>query len=153
MEATGATMTGGKKRVPAIDGWFETETAAPHLLGSRCTSCGSYFFPKEAFYCRNPRCQGTAFDEVPLSRTGTLWSFTSNCYKPPEPYVSPEPFRPYVIAAVELAAEKMVVLGQVVSGVEVGQLRAGMTMELVVETLYEDDEHDYVVWKWTPVVG
>lgn len=139
-----------KKRVPAIEGWFEADSAEPHLLGSRCASCGSYFFPKEVAYCRNPQCRGGAFDVVPLSRKGTLWSFTNNCYQPPAPYVSPEPFAPYAIAAVELAQEKLVVLGQVVAGVDTKQLRAGMSMELVVDTLYEDEENAYVVWKWKP---
>jgi hypothetical protein len=143
-------MTGAKTRVPAIAGWFEMDRAEPHLLGSRCAACGSYFFPKESFYCRNPGCESTEFEVVSLSRTGTLWSFTNNCYQPPAPYVSPEPFRPYTIGAVELAVEKMVVLGQVVPGVDVGRLRAGMRMELVLGTLYETDEHEYVVWNWKP---
>jgi len=56
---------GQKKRVPAIEGWFTDDESQPHLLGSRCTSCSSYFFPKESMYCRNPGCQGTEFEEVP----------------------------------------------------------------------------------------
>jgi hypothetical protein len=24
-------------------------------------------------------------------------------------------------------------------------------VELVLDTLYEDDEHEYIVWKWKPV--
>jgi len=139
-----------KSRVPAVEGWFEGDGDALRLLGSRCKSCASYFFPKESFSCRNPECQGSELETLPLSRTGTLWSFTDNCYKPPAPYVSPEPFAPYVIAAVELAAEKMVVLGQVVAGVEVGDLEVGMQMELVAATLFEDAEREYVVWKWKP---
>jgi uncharacterized OB-fold protein len=139
-----------KRRVPAVQGWFETESNQPHLVGSQCTSCRSYFFPKESMFCRNPSCPGGEFEEVCLSRTGTLWSFTNNCYRPPPPYVSPDPFEPYAIAAVELPKEKMVVLGQVVPGVEVTQLKAGMEMELVVGTLYEDEQNEYVVWKWKP---
>ena len=56
-----------------------------------------------------------------------------------------------VIAAVELPAEKMVVLGQVVPGFTTEDLQVGMEMQLVLDTLYEDDEHEYVVWKWKPV--
>jgi hypothetical protein len=26
-----------------------------------------------------------------------------------------------------------------------------MEVEMVLGTLYEDDDHDYVVWKWKPV--
>ena len=143
---------GDKKQVPAIEGWFTTD-AEPHLLGSQCTSCKTYFFPKESQYCKNPRCQGTEFEEVPLSRTGTIWSFSEHYYKPPEPYVAADPFEPYTIAAVELGEEKMVVLGQVAAGVEPSELKAGMPVELVVEKLYEDDEAVYTVWKWKPLAA
>jgi uncharacterized OB-fold protein len=139
------------KRVPAAPGWFTMDDADPRLLGTKCTSCGNVFFPREETFCRNPACVGTEFEEVALSRRGRLWSFTNNCYAPPEPYVSPtDPFEPYAIAAVELEEEKMVVLGQVVRGVGVEDLDAGMEMELVLDTLFSDDENEYVVWKWRP---
>jgi uncharacterized OB-fold protein len=141
----------GKARVPAIEGWFTMEAQAPHLLGSQCTGCKSYFFPKESFFCRNPGCGGAQFEEVPLSRTGKIWSFTTNYYQPPAPYVSPDPFTPYTIAAVELAKERIVILGQVASGVEPSRLKVGMDMELVLETLFEDDETEHIAWKWKPV--
>lgn len=143
-------MAQAKNKVPAVEGWFAMDFENPHLVGSRCSACKSYFFPKETTFCRNPDCASTEFEEVPLSRSGTLWSFTNNCYQPPAPYVSPEPFEPYIIAAVELPEEKMVVLGQVVSGVAIGDLSAGMRMDLVLDKLYEDDDNEYVVWKWKP---
>ena len=142
-----------KSRVPAIEGWFTTEDQEPALLGTRCKECGTVFFPKETFACRNPRCTGTALEEVPLSRRGRLWSYTNNCYAPPPPYVAPENFEPYAVAAVELEAEQMVVLGQVVPGIAVEELSAGMEMELVVDTLFEDDDNEYLVWKWRPTAA
>jgi uncharacterized OB-fold protein len=146
-------MPAAKTRVPAVDGWFTVDGNAPALLGSRCTTCGTYFFPRETHFCRNPECTGTAFDDAPLSRRGTVWSFTANRYQPPPPYVSPDPFEPFAIAAVELAEERMVVMGQVSRGVDVRDLRIGQEVELVLETLFEDDEHEYVVWKWKPVTA
>ena len=143
-------MSGTKNRVPAIEGWFVADGEQAHLVGSKCKSCGSYFFPKETFYCKNPACQGKDFDELPLSRTGTLWSFTDNRYPPPAPYVAADPFVPYIVAAVELDDEKMVVLGQVCTDIALTDLKAGMRMELMLETLYEDDENEYLVWKWRP---
>lgn len=136
-------------RQPAIDGWFTSGTE-PRLLGSRCTACGTYFFPKETFACRNPRCGASALEETPLSSRGTLWSFTDNRYPPPPPFVAGDPFEPYAVAAVELAREKMVVLGQVASGFRSDQLAVGMEMELVVETLFEDDAGVHEIWKWRP---
>jgi uncharacterized OB-fold protein len=142
-----------KTRTPAIEGWFTLDPAAPALIGTRCGGCGTYFFPKETIVCRNPRCFSTELEEVELSRRGRVWSFTNNCYAPPEPYVSPDPFEPYAIAAVELELEKMVVLGQVADGIQVEQLEAGLEVELVLDTLYEDEDNEYLVWKWRPTAA
>ena len=105
-----------KTKVPAVEGWFTTDPDHPALLGSRCASARPSSSLARTSFCRNPACQGREFAEIELSRTGTIWSFTDNRYQPPPPYVSPEPFEPYTIAAVELADEQMVVLGQVVTG-------------------------------------
>ena len=142
-----------KERVPAVEGWFTMDEEKPHLLGTRCKSCGTYFFPKESFFCKNPNCDGTEFEEVPLSPMGKLWSFTNNCYAAPAPFMAPDPFVPYAIAAVELAEERMVVLGQMAEGTEVSDLKAGMEVELVLEKLFEDESSEYMVWKWKPVAA
>ena len=139
-----------KTRVPAIDGWFTFEGEQPTLLGLRDTATGTYFFPRQTAVSRPPRAGEGELEDVELGRTGTLWSYTTNHYQPPVPYVSPEPFEPYTIAAVELAAEQLVVLGQVVPGVDVEELHAGQPVELVLGTLFEDDEHEYLVWRWAP---
>lgn len=143
-------MSNQKNRVPAIEGWLVADGEAA-LLGSQCNDCKSYFFPKETFFCRNPSCKGSSFAEVALSQRGKLWSYTDNRYPPPKPYVAPDPFVPYIIAAVELDKEKMVVLGQVVSGVSIDDLKVGMEMQLVLDQLYEDDDNEYIIWKWKPV--
>jgi uncharacterized OB-fold protein len=141
-----------KERVAAVDGWFTLDDD-PRLLGNRCTRCGSYFFPKASGFCRNPTCAGTEFEDTPLSNRGTVWSFTTNHYAPPAPYVAADPFEPFSVAAVELPREKMVVLGQVTDGVDQATLRVGDEVELVLGTLFEDDDHEYVVWKWKPTEG
>jgi hypothetical protein len=143
-----------KTRTPAIEGWFKMDAAKPALLGTRCTGCGTVFFPREETFCRNPACANTKFEEVELSTRGRVWSYTNNCYAPPAPFVAPTtPFEPYSIAAVELEREKMVVLGQVVRGVGVERLEVGMEMELVLDTLFEDEQNEYVVWKWKPAAA
>lgn len=142
-----------KPQVPAIEGWYTMNADAPHLIGSRCSDCGTYFFPKQDHYCKNPACDSSDFEEVELSRTGTIWSYTNACYQPPEPFVAADPFKPYAIAAVELEKEQMTILGQVVEGTSVDDLKVGMTMELVLETLHEDEEDTKVTWKWRPVAA
>lgn len=133
----------------ALPGWYTLEEP-PALLGSRCLACGSYFFPRLASFCRNPQCEGSQFEEVRLSRSGRIWSYTNACYQPPPPYVAAQPFVPFAIAAVELERERLIVLGQVVSGVDVAQLAVGMPVELVLESLFRDGEAERVVWKWRP---
>ena len=142
-----------KTQAPALgsEGWFTTDPE-PALLGQQCTTCGTYVFPKAGYGCPNPACSGTEFDEVRLSRFGTVWSYTDARYQPPPPYVVPtDEHEPFCIAAVELAAEGLVVMGQVVAGVTVDDLRVGQRMELVVDTLYEEGDVEHVIWKWKPV--
>ncbi len=141
-----------KSLAAAIDGWYTLDNP-PHLVGSRCQTCGTYFFPRQGSFCRNPGCEGETFVEVKLSRTGRLWSYTNACYQPPPPFVAPDPYVPFAIAAVELAAERMIVLGQVSTGFDVGALRVGMDMELVLEPLYAADGQEKFIWKWQPAAG
>ena len=84
--------------------------------------------------------------------TNRVVSYTDAQYQPPAPYVSPtEEFQPFAQAAVELAEEQLIVMGQVVSGIGVDELSTGMPVEIVVEPLFEDDEAVHLVWKWKPV--
>lgn len=140
-----------KSIVPVLEGWFTMDVEKPHLIGTQCKSCNTYYFPKQSLFCKNPACNGDTFDEVQLSRTGKIWSFTNACYQPPEPYIAADPYVPYAIIAVELEKEKMVVLGQAVEGVDVSQLKAGMDVELVLEKLFEDEQSVKMTWKWKPV--
>lgn len=136
---------------PVIEGWFTTGPE-PALLGTRCTSCGTVFFPKVEGFCKNPACSGEEFESVELSRRGTVWSYTDAQYQPPPPYIpTTDPFEPFALAAVELP-EGLVVLGQVAEGYGVGDLKVGTEVELVVETLYADESGDRTVWRWKPVV-
>ena len=139
-----------KTRVAAVDNWFTMDESQPALLGARGTTSGSYFWPTAVAGSANPAAPGEEREPVELSRTGRLWSWTTNHYQPPEPYVPPDPFVPYTVCAVELDAEQMVVLGQLATGADADQLEVGMEMELVLGPLYEDDEHEYVVWQWAP---
>ena len=139
--------------VAAIEGWYSLDARQPHLIGSRCTQCGTCFFPRQSSFCKTPDCDSEEFEEAQLSRTGKLWSYTNACYQPPEPYVAPEPFAPFAIAAVQLEREQMVILGQVVGGVGVEDLRVGMDMELVLETLHEEEGVPKLIWKWKPLAA
>ena len=111
--------------VQAVEGFFDPETQS--LIGSKCQGCGTYSFPAKSGLCGNPRCMSDQFD------------------------VAADPFVPFSIAAVELEAEGLVVLGQVVAGVANADLKVGMEMEVVTDVLYSDDEGNKLVWKFRPV--
>ncbi|MFG1879430.1 Zn-ribbon domain-containing OB-fold protein [Sphaerisporangium sp. NPDC049003] len=130
--------------VLAIDGWFTIEDGVTHLLGTRCADCGTVSFPPRAGFCRNPHCDGDSPEPVRLSRRGTVWSYTNACYPPPPPYAAAEPYAPVTLAAVELAAEGIVVLGQVVPGLTVDDLRVGLELELTCGPLADGP----LVWMW-----
>jgi len=150
-------------RRPAIEGWFTVPTEgsdeAPRLIGTRCSDSGTYFFPPERVMSRAPGFADSELVDVGLSTRGRLWSYTDANYQPPEPYIPvTDPHVPFAIAAVELDRERVVVMGQVVAGVTVDDLKVGMEMELVLDTLYTEadpesvgDEIEYVIWKWRPI--
>src|SRR4051812_47010992 len=139
-----------KTRVPAVEGWFTMDEAAPALVGGRGVDSGSYYWPTAMAVSGNPSAPGEDREPVELSRTGKLWSWTTNHYAPPEPYVAPDPFVPYTVCAVELAAEKMVVLGGLATGADAEQLAVGMEMELVLGPLFTEADTEHMVWQWAP---
>jgi len=89
-------------------------------------------------------------EEILLSKRGKLWSYTVHHYRPPPPFVSPDPFVPFGIGVVELA-EGIKVLGRM-TACDLDQLRIGMEVELVVEKLFEDEEgNEAMAWMFRPV--
>lgn len=142
-----------KNKVAAREDWYTLEAERPRLLGSQCAACKTYYFPKHESYCRNPACDSETFDEVELSHRGRIWSYTNAAYPPPPPFVADDPYEPFAIAAVELEKERIVILGQLTEGVTVDDVSIGDEVELALETLYEDDDNNYVVWKWRPASG
>jgi uncharacterized OB-fold protein len=143
-----------KPKVPAVEGWFTMDEASPHLIGSQCSKCKSYYFPKQSLFCRNPECDSEEFDEVELSNRGKIWSYTNNCYKPPAPYIQvADPFEPFALAGVQLEKEGMIILGMLSDGVTVEDVKVGQEAELVLGTLFEDEECEKLVWKWKPIAG
>jgi uncharacterized OB-fold protein len=134
----------------AIEGWLTLEPT-PALIGTRCSQTGTYYFPPETTMSRAPGASSASLEEVRLSTAGKLWSYTNAGYQPPDPFIpQTDPFVPFCIAAVELELEQIVVLGQVIAGVEPDDLHIGMDMHLVIDVLYTEDGIDYLIWKWAP---
>src|SRR6201992_3951807 len=147
-------MPAATRQEPAIDGWFAddatTEGAgSPYLIGAKCPHCSTYVFPPRANNCPNPGCDADQLEQVPLSRRGTLWSYTENRYAPPPPYPAPDPFEPFAVAAVELSDEGLIVLGKVAEGILAADLKIGLEMELTTMPLFVDDDGvERIVYAW-----
>lgn len=146
-------MTDGIPAAPGTDTWFREGPDGFVLLAGRCTACGALSFPPRPIPgCPNPDCDALEQSPHPLSTTGSLWSYTDARYVPPPPYPRPPDteFSPYALAAVELAAEQMIVLGQVAPDVAVSDLTVGMTMDLVPGVLTSSAGVEERVWNWRP---
>ena len=122
---------------PILDGWFTT--SPPALLGQRCAACAATVFPPRATTCPNPACRGDELEQVALARTGTIWSWATNHYPPPPPYVPADPYVPTTVVAVELDGEAITVLGQLDEGDDPTALWVGMPVEVVVGELGSED--------------
>ena len=137
------------KRLPIVEGLLSLSYDKPHLIGSRCKTCNTYFFPK-TITCNNPNCKKGDLDEVALSTRGNIYSYTIQYYTPPLPYKFDGDFLPYAIGLIELP-EGIRVLGQLTVS-KPGEVKIGMDVELVTEKQYTDGEgNEYVTWKFKPI--
>ena len=97
-----------------------TDEALPRLIGGRGAD-GRIRFP------RPDGDAGAAFEPVPLSRRGTLWSWTVQRFEPKRPpYAGPQPFEPFMLGYVELPGE--VIVESLLVGIDAP--RIGMALEL-----------------------
>jgi uncharacterized OB-fold protein len=118
----------GNAARPVAEGLFTWPDDEPRLIASRCTDCGVVSFPEQDS-C--PACTGTAVERKLLSRTGILWTWTVQGFRPKSPpYEGPLEFEPYPVGYVELPGEVKVETLLVDAPPE--QLRIGMEMELAI---------------------
>ncbi len=135
--------------IPAAQGLF-TETAdGPRLVGSRCATCGSAYFPR-AQACHNPECERTDMRDANFGPRGRLASVTIQGYPPPAPVVWSDPYTPYAVGLVDLP-EGLRVLGRIHTD-DLEGIKVGSEMELVIESLGSDESGaDVISWQFKPV--
>ncbi len=107
---------------PIAEGLW-TDEALPRLIGGRRHSDGKIVFPIPLGDAAK------AYEPVPLSRNGKLWSWTIQGFQPKAPYAGPQPFRPFGVGYVELPGEVIVETRLTATS----GLKIGMNMELVIE--------------------
>jgi uncharacterized OB-fold protein len=127
---------------PVAPGLFTIEPSGPRLVASRCSKCGEVAFPKQASCAA---CAASAVEEIALSTSGTLWTFTIQRFPPPTPpYVAPPGgFRPYGVGYVELP-EGVRVEARLTES-DPAKLSIGMRMRLVLEVVASDGAGGEVV--------
>ena len=137
------------KRVPVAANLFAETPEGPRLLGSKCTTCGTPYFPKSPV-CHNPDCRESNVVEATFGPRGTLWSCAMQDYPPPAPARYDEPYVPYAMGVVDLT-EGLRVLGRL-STDDPKSVQVGTSVELVLDTLCHDkDGNEVITWKFRPV--
>lgn len=134
---------------PVIDGLFEIDGDAAHLIGTRCRSCDARYFPLTPS-CRNPDCREKRVERVSLPDRGTLQSFTIQRYAPP-PAFRIDDWSPYAIGLVDLG-DGLLVMGMM-TDVELDRVRIGMVVRVVARPLFIEDEQAVVTYMFAPEGG
>jgi len=129
---------------------LELGKEGPKLKGGRCRSCGNHTFP---FLAGCAQCAGTEMESVTLSSIGTLWGWTVQGFPPKSPpYLGendPETFKPFGVGYVELP--ELIVEARLTES-EPAKLNEGMSMQLVVEPLFTDEEgHTVMTYAFSPI--
>ena len=137
------------KPVPIAEGLFTETTDGPRLLGSKCASCATPYFPRSAV-CHNPECSESKMEEASFGPRGTLWSCAIQNYPPPLPARYEEPYTPYALGMVDMP-EGLRVLGRVSTDDPEG-VQVGAEVELVLERLcLDEDGNEVITWKFKPI--
>jgi len=131
-----------------VEGLFEETGEGPRLLGSRCSGCGTPYFPRSSL-CHNPACQGGEMRDARFGPHGQLWSYAVQNYPPPAPARFDEPYTPYALGVVDLE-DGLRVIGRLRGG-EALELRAGSPVELVLAPLCSDAQgRELISWQFEP---
>jgi len=134
---------------PIAEGLFELAGGEPVLIGSSCTNCGTVAFP---FQGSCPRCTCEDVERHLLARTGTLWSWTTQGFRPKSPpYTGPEAFVPYAVGYVELGGEIRV--EGILTEHDPERLSIGMPMRLVAREALGPGGEPRITFAFAPAGG
>ena len=121
---------------------FNEEAGEAHLLGSRCRTCGTPYFPRSD-RCHNPDCQVSYVEETRFGPGGTLCSYSVQNYPPPPPARYDEPYEPYVLGVVDLD-DGLRVVGRMAEK-DPTSLQVGSEVEVVLGTICHDDDGTEII--------
>ena len=110
------------------------------LYAKKCSQCGTISFPVRRI-CANCSAKDDNID-VPLSRTGTVYTFTKD-------HLVPTPDPPVIMASADLDGGGRF-YGQV-TDCDPKEVSIGMRVELCFRSLHEGGEHHNYFWKFRPL--
>lgn len=135
-------MTVGERR-PVVAGLFSEDAEGARLLGSRCASCATPYFPRSD-RCHHPDCSDSQMEDAAFGPLGTVWSYSVQNYPPPPPALYEEPYQPYALAVVDLE-DGLRVVGRLEG--DPADVRVGAPVEIVLAPVRrEDDGGELVTW-------
>ena len=138
------------KRIPVAEGLFEETSEGPRLLGTRCISCATPYFPKTD-RCRNPACDESQVEAASFGPKGRIWSVAMQDYAPPSPVKFDEPYEPYAMGVIDLD-DGLRVLGRIATD-DPKSVEPDTEVELIIDPIcHDDDGNEVVSWKFKPVL-
>lgn len=137
-----------RPRVPIKPGFFtvpEGRDEAPKFLGTRCESCGEYFYPRRAICAK---CLSEETTPVELASRGVLYSYTF-VHFPLFGSTNMEHMSGYGVGQVDLPEGPRI---QAPLAGKQEEFRIGQTLQAELDTLRQDDGgRDVVIVRFRPV--
>ena len=140
-------------QIPLAEDLFTWPAEEPALIAGR-SSDGKLVFP----YRKHKIVGGKReeLERVPLPRRGTLWTFTSQVFRPPSPpYAGDDDaktFKPFAVGYVELEGALRVETR--LTEADPAKLKIGQEMELRIEVFRKDAEgNELMMYAFAPVEG
>ncbi len=135
-----------KAKIPVENNMWEVKAGIPYLIGSVCKDCGEVFFPqKEINICSN--CQGERIEPLTLSREGNIHSFTVVHQAPAGGFYKGSV--PFIYVLIELP-EGVYVQAHLIHA-DADKVGIGDRVEVVLDTLFEENEQEIISYKFQPI--
>ncbi len=130
-------------QIPIAEGLFTWPADDPALIGAQCRDCEAVAFP---FRETCPRCGAISMYRNELPREGNLWTWTSQGFRPKEPFCGDllgTGAQPWFVGLVELGGRIRV--ESILHNVAEQELVIGMPLKLTVIPFRRSDSGDTVV--------
>jgi uncharacterized OB-fold protein len=140
------------QQVPFAEGLFTWPSDEPALIAGRNPETGKLAFPRKARVILDDGSFAETAVEL-LPRRGTLWTFTTQRFRPGPPYAADdtaETFEPFTVGYVELPGALRVEAR--LTEPDPAKLRIGQEMELVVMPFGVDEQgRQTLIYAFAPV--